>query len=65
MMNKVMSQLSSAGIDQHLDAKRFASDELENAPDAKRVKRLHDGLPVSDGNTLTTTQAVSFPEKVC
>ncbi|EGC44148.1 histone acetyltransferase [Histoplasma capsulatum var. duboisii H88] len=64
-MDKAVSQsipASSTSSTQNLDAKRAAVEEPSFGPDAKRIKRFHDGLIEPDAKTPALT-IVPFPEK--
>ncbi|EDN05621.1 histone acetyltransferase GCN5 [Histoplasma capsulatum] len=64
-MDKAVSQpvpASSTSSTQNLDAKRAAVQEPSFGPDAKRIKRSHDGLIEPDAKTPALT-IVPFPEK--
>ena len=58
------SQSCPADSGQFLDAKRAAFEEPNTAPDAKRVKSVHDGLEKSNVNSQATARRIPFPVKV-
>jgi len=65
-MDKAESQLFPAdGRQNLLVAKRTAFEDLDPAPDAKRIKDVHDVSTEPDVKTPAITRRVSFPEKVC
>ncbi|KAL2368583.1 histone acetyltransferase [Blastomyces gilchristii SLH14081] len=61
-MDKAASHSLPTSIGQHLDAKRTAVEEPNNAPDPKRIKNFHDGSTEPESKT-PAMRTVPFPEK--
>ncbi|EEQ89672.1 histone acetyltransferase [Blastomyces dermatitidis] len=61
-MDKAASHSLPTSIGQHLDAKRTAVEEPNNAPDPKRIKSFHDGSTEPESKT-PAMRTVPFPEK--
>lgn len=60
------AQAFSGGYrENHSVSKRSASEEPNTAPDAKRIKILHDGRPKPAAGPPATPQRIPFLDKVC